>query len=131
MAGVLLVFALSCARPLAPGETRCSTTPVFGTMVTNCKSGPPLPQTVNVVAPSQPAPPPGWWCTVRSEDGFGACFYQPGECEVYRSKGGENFQPCAYFQRAICAPTGCYLTPNACAQVERGAGRDGSACTVR
>lgn len=103
-----MVAVLAC-RPLGPGETRCTTSMVFGTAVTNCKTGqqpPPEPM-------AAPRPPPGWWCTNR-EDGFGACLRVPGQCEAYRAG----------------APSGCYASPAACAMMERQAGRDGGGCVV-
>ncbi len=130
------IAVLSACRP-GPGETRCTTSNVYGTMMTNCKSGPPLKavdddededsdeRPVRVAAPP---PPAVFWCSTRIPDGFGYCALQPGECEAAR---GSAFGPCVYQGYAICASSGCFTTPESCAKVERLAKRDVRACVLR
>jgi hypothetical protein len=92
-------------------------------------------------APAANAGAGGFWCSTRAE--LGICYVQPGDCEVRRREATANycgeksadecepFAPCTFSAVAICAPSGCYTSPAACADRERTAGRDGRACVVR
>lgn len=130
---VVVVVGLIGCRELGPGETRC--TNVYGTL--HCKSGPPHPQTVNVnPAPAQRRPV--YWCTTRESDGLGTCAATPGNCEVFRAEqnksapgSDENWGACVSLPSAICARSGCFTTPAACATSERFAGRSGAECLQR
>lgn len=127
------VTLLLPACPLGPGQSRCTTSNVYGTLVTNCEEGEPHPQRVVVQQPTpQPAPqapvpveqPQGFWCTVRP-DGDGVCDRRPGICEMVRSSANLNALetnesgPCERRAEAICAPSGCFTTPARCAFAER------------
>jgi hypothetical protein len=127
VAAAVVVGGAGC--PMEPGETRCSTT--FG--VTSCKTQP----------FEQPQRPPGWWCTSTAAN-VGVCGRAPGGCEAYRYNANADacrrsgtppgqcqptFSPCSFTSYAFCAG-GCYTTPATCADAERVAGRDGSACRV-
>jgi len=118
---VIAAALAACARPLEPGETQCTTSNVYGTAVTNCKTG-------QAEAPPKPR---GWWCTSRA--GYGVCFREPGECEAGRGRfsagmpPGDGYDACAFQQTSICAAT-CFANPASCASFERNNGRDGSQC---
>lgn len=130
MRTVMVVAAIALGGcELEPGETRCTTTNVYGTMVTNCKTGEPRRAPAPVVAaPRQPREPTVFWCATRVSDGFGYCATQPGHCEDLR---GTQFGACNYREYAICASSGCFTTPESCAKVERLAKRSAAACVLR
>lgn len=123
---MLIIVAIAACRPLEAGETRCATFPIGDTMVTRCKTRPNDP-------PPAPQQPQGFWCSTRP-DGFGFC--APGNqgaglCESWRARTGDaTYTPCYFAAVAICSSAGCYVTPAACAAVERQVGRDGSSCAV-
>jgi len=136
---VVVVVLASCGGPLAPGEMRCTTTDVYGTAFTNCKTGQaPPPQQPRAQQAQQPAV---FWCTTRASDEFGYCTQQPGECENIRARGVggcdgspgscPGFSPCAYQGYAICATSGCFVNPASCARAERLGRRDAAACVLR
>ncbi len=122
----VVVMAMLCACEPGVGETRCSTSTLYGSTYMNCKQGPPHESRPQQVAAAPQAAV--FWCATRQSDGFGYCASQPGECENLR---GGLFSPCAYQAHAICATSGCFTTPEACAKVERLAKRDASACVLR
>jgi hypothetical protein len=135
---VVAVLMLSSCRTLGPGETQCTTSDVFGTAVTNCKSGPSHPvevqhQGMPVYYP--PAPPPNYvyWCAGWLGDtDIGACRIQAGECEVMRQKiGAEKMTQCAALDRVFCSPVGCYPTLRGCVASEQSAKRNGAACAYQ
>ena len=118
---LILALILAACEP-APGETRCSSTMVYGTAFTRCRQGPEVPRG-----------PLGWWCSTR-DDGYGVCARGPGQCEAWRGTV-VGFAPCIFLSMAICASIGptvsCYTSPAVCASAERYAGRDGSLCLAQ
>ena len=122
---VVVILALGGCE-LEPGETRCTTSNVFGTMVTKCQTGEPHRAAAPVVA--APRQPMIFWCSTRARDGFGYCAGQPGECEDLRTS---EFAGCSPLGWAICAPSGCFTTAEACTKMENRAKRSAAACVLR
>jgi hypothetical protein len=114
---VVVAIALMACEP-EPGETRCSTIPVGGIVVTRCRT--------------EPEALRGFWCTTR-DDGFGVCSLaaNPGACESWRRRATDAvYQPCEFRSIAVCAPSGCFPGPAACVEIEQSFGRSGSKCTA-
>jgi hypothetical protein len=128
LAVALMVLVAGCP-PLKPGQSRCTTNNVFGTTVTECETGreppPPAPYVQPYVAP-QPAAI--FWCTTRQVDGFGVCASEPGWCENARTEGSA---PCRLQTYAICSASGCFTTPESCANFERHGKRSAVGCVLR
>jgi len=130
---VVIAIVAACRGPLGPGETRCTSRNVYGTLVTDCEEGP------KQVIVQQSTPPPtqqtdvevGWWCTSR--DGEGVCDRHAGMCEVIRanlnSVAREQFEACERRMEAVCATSGCFTTPSRCALGERTYKRSAAECT--
>lgn len=129
MRALVMLVALSACGP-GPGETRCSSTTLYGSTFMNCKQGPPIeiqPQPAQTSAAVAPQPMV-FWCATRVRDGFGYCAMQPGECEDLRTS---EFGGCSPLGWAICASSGCFTTAEACARIEHRAKRSAAACVLR
>lgn len=122
MAVVAIASTAGCA--LQPGETRCSTTVVYGTAFTRCRSRPndptpdpepetPPPRQRSASPPDQPTTPPQpppavvprWWCVIYAGGRLGACYRNPSACEARRQSAvvvDPDTMPCRLQGPASC-----------------------------
>jgi hypothetical protein len=108
---VIALAATGCEP--APGETRCTSTMVYGTAFTRCRTTPmpPPPQPEYVAPPprsreplapaiepaaSRAVNPMRWWCVTFEGGRLGACYQTRGSCEKRRAAAIETDASTSY-----------------------------------